>query len=102
LKALSLADIECRDADGTLITEELITNQPFHLIAHLSLIDALLAAHMKSIISIERVVQAVSNYTSVEKREEPLDTIDALLFWINKVCLLVRDDVEKQGIILSS
>jgi hypothetical protein len=25
------------------------------------------------------------NYTSIEKREEPLDCVDALLFWINKV-----------------
>jgi hypothetical protein len=59
-----------------------------------------MAAHTRSIISIERVVQAVSIYTSVEKREEPLDSIDAILFWINKVCLLVRDDVERQDIAL--
>lgn len=57
-----------------------------------------MAAYTKSMISIERVVQAVSVYTSVEKREEPLDSIDAILFWINKICLLVRDDVERQEI----
>lgn len=61
-----------------------------------------MAAHTKALISIERVVQAISVYTSVEKREEPLDSIDAILFWINKVCLLVRDDIERQGIPLKS
>lgn len=35
------------------------------------------------------------NYTTVDKREEPMDGVDALLFWINKICLLVRDDMEK-------
>lgn len=24
-----------------------------------------------------------------------MDSVDALLFWINKICLLVRDDMEK-------
>ncbi|CAD5230683.1 unnamed protein product [Bursaphelenchus okinawaensis] len=101
LKALSNADIEVRDAEGGMIVEEQLTSEnPFKLTMHLTLMDALMTAHMKSIISIERVVQAVSAYTSVDKREEPLDCVDALLFWINKVCLLVRDDVERQGIAL--
>lgn len=39
-----------------------------------------------------------SEYTSVDKREEPLDFLDALLFWINKICLLVRDDVERHDV----
>ncbi|KAH7700622.1 prion-like protein [Aphelenchoides avenae] len=39
-----------------------------------------------------------SVYTSVDKREEPLDRVDALLFWINKICMLVRDDVERSGV----
>jgi len=38
----------------------------------------------------------------VDKKEEPLDCVDALLFWINKICLLVRDDVEKSGLALTS
>ncbi|CAD5233939.1 unnamed protein product [Bursaphelenchus xylophilus] len=101
LKALASADIEVRDAEGGMIVEEqLVTENPFKLTIHLTLMDALMTAHMKSIISIERVVQAVSTYTSVDKREEPLDCVDALLFWINKICLLVRDDVERQGIAL--
>jgi hypothetical protein len=33
----------------------------------------------------------------VEKSEEPLDPVDALLFWVNKVCSLVRDNIEQTG-----
>ncbi|KHN84783.1 Calmodulin-regulated spectrin-associated protein 1 [Toxocara canis] len=78
------------------ITESMLASvQPFHQAAHLAVMDALMTAHMRSIITIERVVDAVQNYTTVDKREEPMDSVDALLFWINKICLLVRDDMEK-------
>uniref|UniRef100_A0A9J2PDT4 CKK domain-containing protein n=1 Tax=Ascaris lumbricoides TaxID=6252 RepID=A0A9J2PDT4_ASCLU len=78
------------------ISEAMLASvQPFHQAAHLAVMDALMSAHMRSIITIERVVDAVQNYTTVDKREEPMDSVDALLFWINKICLLVRDDMEK-------
>uniref|UniRef100_A0A0R3S414 Calmodulin-regulated spectrin-associated protein 1 n=1 Tax=Elaeophora elaphi TaxID=1147741 RepID=A0A0R3S414_9BILA len=87
----------------------LSTVQPFHQAAHLAIMDSLMIAHMRSIITIDKVVEAVQsfhslncfmcnkcrNYTTVDKREEPMDGVDALLFWINKICLLVRDDMEK-------
>jgi hypothetical protein len=104
LRALSRSvEIEVRDSDGALVTEmALISTDPIKLPTHLALIDALMTAHMKSIITIEKVVTAVSEYTIVEKREEPMDCIDGLLFWINKICLLVRDDVERNDIILKN
>ncbi|EFO22584.2 hypothetical protein LOAG_05900 [Loa loa] len=73
----------------------LSTVEPFHQAAHLAVMDSLMIAHMRSIITIDKVVEAVQNYTTVDKREEPMDSVDALLFWINKICLLVRDDMEK-------
>uniref|UniRef100_A0AC34GPK5 Calponin-homology (CH) domain-containing protein n=1 Tax=Panagrolaimus sp. ES5 TaxID=591445 RepID=A0AC34GPK5_9BILA len=102
LRALSRSvEIEVRDSDGALVTEmALISTDPLRLTTHLALIDALMTAHMKSIITIDNVVTAVSEYTMVEKREEPMDCIDSLLFWINKICLLVRDDVERNDILL--
>uniref|UniRef100_A0A914Y2Q8 Calmodulin-regulated spectrin-associated protein-like Calponin-homology domain-containing protein n=1 Tax=Panagrolaimus superbus TaxID=310955 RepID=A0A914Y2Q8_9BILA len=102
LRALSRSvEIEVRDSDGALVTEmALISTDPLRLTTHLALIDALMTAHMKSIITIDNVVTAVSEYTIVEKREEPMDCIDSLLFWINKICLLVRDDVERNDILL--
>ncbi|VDO33817.1 unnamed protein product [Brugia timori] len=78
------------------ITEAMLsTIEPFHQAAHLAVMDSLMIAHMRSIITIDKVVEAVQNYTTVDKREEPMDSVDALLFWINKICLLVRDDMEK-------
>jgi hypothetical protein len=81
----------------------MLANQsPFNVNAHLILIDALMSAHLRAIVSTEKVVQAISydfleifeilinfsrNYTPIEKREEPLDCVDALLFWINKVSI---------------
>lgn len=102
LRALSHAvELEVRDSDGSLVTEMgLVAENPMRLSNHLALMDALMTAHMKSIISIEKVVEAVNAYTTVEKREEPMDCVDALLFWINKICLLVRDDVERQDLLL--
>uniref|UniRef100_A0A914BWG2 Calponin-homology (CH) domain-containing protein n=1 Tax=Acrobeloides nanus TaxID=290746 RepID=A0A914BWG2_9BILA len=99
IRALSSVDVEVRDSDGTFVTESMLsTVDPFRTNAHLAMLDALMTTHVKSIVSIERVVQVVSEYTSVDKREEPLDFLDALLFWINKICLLVRDDVERHDV----
>ncbi|MCP9265222.1 Short spindle protein 4 [Dirofilaria immitis] len=71
------------------INETMLSSvQPFHQAAHLAVIDSLMIAHMRSIITIDKVVEAVQNYTTVDKREEPMDSVDALLFWINKICLL--------------
>ncbi|KAL3104129.1 hypothetical protein niasHS_002156 [Heterodera schachtii] len=96
---LSREGIDVRDADGNAIVEETLRqSNPFNLNAHLHMIDALMTAHLRSLVSIDKIVHAISNYTSVEKREEPLDCVDALLFWINKVCLLVRDDIEHNGL----
>lgn len=69
-------------------------------LAHLAVIDALMLAHLRNIVTVERVVESVSRQTSVDDRERPMDSADALLFWINKICLLVRDDVEQSQIIL--
>uniref|UniRef100_A0A915CNH0 Calponin-homology (CH) domain-containing protein n=1 Tax=Ditylenchus dipsaci TaxID=166011 RepID=A0A915CNH0_9BILA len=102
LCALSSVGIEAREADGGYVTEDALSENPLKINTHLALIDALMIAHLKSVVSIERVVQAISSYTTVDKREEPLDNVDALLFWINKICLLVRDDVERNDIVLES
>uniref|UniRef100_A0A915Q4M2 CKK domain-containing protein n=1 Tax=Setaria digitata TaxID=48799 RepID=A0A915Q4M2_9BILA len=77
------------------INETMLSSvEPFYQ-ANFSVMDSLMIAHMRSIITIDKVVEAVQNYTTVDKREEPMDSVDALLFWINKICLLVRDDMEK-------
>ncbi|KAF1746918.1 hypothetical protein GCK72_023376 [Caenorhabditis remanei] len=84
--------------DGNELVEEaqLVASSPFNMSAHLAIIDALMMAHLRDVIPVSRVVEAVSRHTAVESSEKPIDSVDALLFWINKICLLVRDDVERE------
>uniref|UniRef100_A0A915MWF8 CKK domain-containing protein n=1 Tax=Meloidogyne javanica TaxID=6303 RepID=A0A915MWF8_MELJA len=99
--ALMQAGIDVKDKDGQSVTVELLRSQsPFNTNSHLVFIDSLMVAHLRSIISIDRFLNR--NYTVIEKREEPLDCVDALLFWINKVCLIVRDDVERNCVALTN
>jgi hypothetical protein len=59
--ALAQAGIDVRDSEGACITEDILARQsPFNYNAHLLLIDALMTAHLRSIVSIEKVVQAIS------------------------------------------
>ncbi|WKY14424.1 hypothetical protein Q1695_000178 [Nippostrongylus brasiliensis] len=91
--------LQCVDGGTSSVTEaELHASDPFHVPAHLAMMDALMLAHLRNIITVDRVIEAVSRHTTVDESERPMDSVDALLFWINKVCLLVRDDVERAQI----
>ncbi|CAI5455374.1 unnamed protein product [Caenorhabditis angaria] len=91
-------DVLHRAEEGGEPVEEaqLKSMNPFSISAHLSIIDALMMAHLRDVVPVHRVVDAVSRHTCVEPSEKPIDSVDALLFWINKMCLLVRDEVERQ------
>ncbi|GMT03434.1 hypothetical protein PENTCL1PPCAC_25608 [Pristionchus entomophagus] len=80
------------------VTEEMLCSaEPFDQLAHIAMMDALMGLYVRKTCTIERAIEAVSRYTSVDEQERPMDSTDALLFWINKICLLIRDDVEKTG-----
>ncbi|KAI1716324.1 microtubule-binding calmodulin-regulated spectrin-associated domain-containing protein [Ditylenchus destructor] len=74
LHALSSINIEVREADGSHVTEDMLTSpeKPLQISSHVALIDALMTAHLKSVISIEKVVQAVSD--EVENYDVPLQS----------------------------
>jgi len=60
LRMLSSAGIEVRETDGTHVTEaSLEMDNPLRVQSHLALIDGLMAAHIKDVISIERVVKSI-------------------------------------------
>ena len=64
--------------------------------AHIALIDALMLAFSREIITIERVTQCVRRFTTFNASSElPSDLEDAILFWINKVCVTVQQNLEK-------
>ncbi|CAJ0610232.1 unnamed protein product [Cylicocyclus nassatus] len=88
-----------QSSDGGPVTENLLfAADNFNITAHLAMMDALMQAHLRNVITVNRVIDAVSRHTTVDESERPMDSVDALLFWINKVCLLVRDDVERSQI----
>jgi hypothetical protein len=61
----------------------------------MAVIDALMTAHVRHLVSVDRVVGAVGKYVHVDEKEMPVDVEDALLFWINKICAAVRENLEK-------
>ncbi|CAI4224011.1 unnamed protein product [Auanema sp. JU1783] len=85
---------------GQPVVDSDLTCREFRTSAHLAVMDALMLAHLRDVITVERVVESVSRHTSVDDRERPMDSADALLFWINKICLLIRDEVERSQIML--
>ncbi|KHJ91515.1 hypothetical protein OESDEN_08621 [Oesophagostomum dentatum] len=91
--------VQCSDGGTSPVTENLLFSADnFNVPAHLAMMDALMLAHLRNVITVNRVIDAVSQHTTVDESERPMDSVDALLFWINKVCLLVRDDVERSQI----
>ena len=53
-------------------------------------------AFSREIITIERVTQCVRRFTTFNASSElPSDLEDAILFWINKVCVTVQQNVDK-------
>ncbi|XP_074656708.1 calmodulin-regulated spectrin-associated protein 1-like [Tubulanus polymorphus] len=79
---------------GVLIS---MKKAPFNLSAHMAMIDALMKASIAQSVSIEKVVQSVRKFTSMNASSElPYDAEDALLFWANKVCQTVKTRLLKQ------
>ena len=65
--------------------------------AHIALIDALMLAYAREVVTIERVVQAVRHFTSFNASSElPSSTEDAIMFWVNKVCVYVQQTLNNE------
>lgn len=54
-----------------------------------------MTVHVRQVVTVDKVVAAVGKYAHVDEKETPVDGEDALLFWINKICSAVRDNLEK-------
>uniref|UniRef100_A0A671WBS5 Calmodulin regulated spectrin-associated protein 1a n=1 Tax=Sparus aurata TaxID=8175 RepID=A0A671WBS5_SPAAU len=65
--------------------------------SHIHLIDALMMAYIVEMISIEKVVSGVKRFSNFSASKElPFDLEDAMVFWINKVNIKMREIVEKE------
>ncbi|XP_042321091.1 calmodulin-regulated spectrin-associated protein 2 isoform X2 [Sceloporus undulatus] len=80
-----------------LVTERDLHNKPIQMSAHLAMIDTLMMAYTVEMISVEKVIACVHQYSSFfQATDLPYDIEDAVMFWINKVNEHLKDIMEQE------
>ncbi|XP_048045293.1 calmodulin-regulated spectrin-associated protein 1-B isoform X3 [Megalobrama amblycephala] len=97
IQALSRKGIYVMEGDDTPVTDSDLNCQPIKMSSHIPMIDALMMAYTVEMISIEKVVTCVKRFSTFSASKElPFDLEDAMIFWINKVNLKMREITEKE------
>ncbi|XP_041956997.1 calmodulin-regulated spectrin-associated protein 1-B isoform X1 [Alosa sapidissima] len=97
IQALSRKGIYVMESDDTPVTESDLGCMPIKMSSHIPMIDALMMAYTVEMISIERVVACVKRFSTFSASKElPFDLEDAMVFWINKVNMKMREISEKE------
>ncbi|XP_072287980.1 calmodulin-regulated spectrin-associated protein 1 isoform X2 [Pyxicephalus adspersus] len=97
IEALSQKGIYVMESEDTPVSEADLCCAPIKMSAHMSMIDALMMAYTVEMISIEKVVASVKRFSTFSASKElPYDLEDAMVFWINKVNLKMREILEKE------
>ncbi|KAM6169329.1 calmodulin-regulated spectrin-associated protein 1 isoform 2-T2 [Rhynchocyon petersi] len=97
IQALSRKGIYVMEADDTPVTESDLSCAPVKMSSHMAMIDALMMAYTVEMISIEKVVASVKRFSTFSASKElPYDLEDAMVFWINKVNLKMREMTERE------
>ncbi|XP_039619783.1 calmodulin-regulated spectrin-associated protein 1-B isoform X3 [Polypterus senegalus] len=97
VQALSRKGIYVIESDDTPVLESDLSSAPIKMSAHIAMIDALMMAYTVEMISIEKVVASVKRFSTFSASKElPFDLEDAMVFWINKVNLKMREITEKE------
>ncbi|XP_056258808.1 LOW QUALITY PROTEIN: calmodulin-regulated spectrin-associated protein 1a [Seriola aureovittata] len=97
IQALSRKGIYVLENDNTPVSDLDLSSAPIKMSAHIHLIDALMMAYIVEMISIEKVVSSVKRFSNFSASKElPFDLEDAMVFWINKVNIKMREITEKE------
>ncbi|XP_032334643.1 LOW QUALITY PROTEIN: calmodulin-regulated spectrin-associated protein 1 [Camelus ferus] len=97
IQALSRKGIYVMESDDTPVTDPDLSHAPIKMSAHMAMVDALMMAYTVEMISIEKVVASVKRFSTFSASKElPYDLEDAMVFWINKVNLKMREITEKE------
>ncbi|KAL8174820.1 UNVERIFIED_CONTAM: Calmodulin-regulated spectrin-associated protein 1 [Gekko kuhli] len=97
IQALSRKGIYVMESDDTPVSESDLSSTPIKMSPHMAMIDALMMAYTVEMISIEKVVASVKRFSTFSASKElPYDLEDAMIFWINKVNLKMREITEKE------
>ncbi|XP_070687980.1 calmodulin-regulated spectrin-associated protein 2a [Pempheris klunzingeri] len=80
-----------------LVTERDLRKRPLQMSAHLAMIDSLMMAYTVEMVSVEKVMACVHQYSSCNLEvETPYDTEDAVTTWVNKVNEHLKDIVAQE------
>ncbi|XP_042343644.1 calmodulin-regulated spectrin-associated protein 1-B isoform X2 [Plectropomus leopardus] len=97
IQALSRKGIYVVESDDTPVTDGDLACVPIKMSAHMPMIDALMMAYTVEMISIEKVVASVKRFSTFSASKElPFDLEDAMVFWINKVNMKMREITERE------
>ncbi|KAM4532961.1 calmodulin-regulated spectrin-associated protein 1a isoform 2-T2 [Fundulus diaphanus] len=97
IQALSRKGIYVLEASKTPVSDLDLSSSPIKMSAHIHLIDALMMAYTAEMISVEKVVSCVKRFSNVSASKElPYDLEDAMILWINKVNIKMRELTEKE------
>ncbi|XP_051534210.1 calmodulin-regulated spectrin-associated protein 1a isoform X1 [Myxocyprinus asiaticus] len=97
IQTLARRGIYVREADDTPVSHNDLSSTPIKMSSHIPLIDALMVAYTVEMMAIERVMTSVKRFSNFcASKELPFDMEDAMLFWINKVILKMRELSEKE------
>uniref|UniRef100_A0A8D1E7W8 Calmodulin regulated spectrin associated protein 1 n=1 Tax=Sus scrofa TaxID=9823 RepID=A0A8D1E7W8_PIG len=98
IQALSRKGIYVMEGDDSPVTEPDLSHAPIKMSAHMAMVDALMMAYTVEMISIEKVVASVERFSTFSASKElPYDLEDAMVFWVNKVNLKMRELTEKDA-----
>ncbi|XP_069562603.1 calmodulin-regulated spectrin-associated protein 1-B isoform X1 [Brachyistius frenatus] len=97
IQALSRKGIYVVESDDTPVTEGDLACMPIKMSAHMPMIDALMMAYTVEMISIEKVVASVKRFSTFSASKElPFDMEDAMVFWINKLNMKMKEITERE------
>ncbi|XP_059920089.1 calmodulin-regulated spectrin-associated protein 1-B isoform X2 [Gadus macrocephalus] len=97
LQALSRKGLYVVESDDTPVTDGDLASMPIKMSSHMPMIDTLMMAYTVEMISIEKVVASVKRFSTFSASKElPFDLEDAMLFWINKVNMKMREYTERE------
>ncbi|XP_026542426.1 calmodulin-regulated spectrin-associated protein 1 isoform X1 [Notechis scutatus] len=97
IQALSRKGIYVMESDDNPVSDSDLSSAPIKMSPHMAMIDALMMAYTVEMISIEKVVASVKCFSTFSASKElPYDLEDAMIFWINKVNLKMREITEKE------
>ncbi|XP_054467888.1 calmodulin-regulated spectrin-associated protein 1a isoform X2 [Anoplopoma fimbria] len=97
IQALSRKGIYVLETDNTPVSDMDLSSTPIKMSSHVHIIDALMMAYIVEMISIEKVVSSVKRFSNFSASKDlPFDLEDAMVFWINKVNIKMREIIEKE------